>query len=209
MTLAPGASWLVTMSSGCDGVEGGAVDGRDDVAGLEAALRGRAARDDRVTRARSGRAGGRDPGAVRDRQAVGLLDGRVDGLEADPEVRTGQGLAGRRLGHERAGDVDRDREADALGVAGGGGVDADDLSARIEQRAAAVAGVDRGVGLDEVAQDVAGLDRDGAAKRRDDPAGDRVGERRRAGCRWRSPAGRPGSSTSRRWARWAGRWRRP
>ena len=43
---------------------------------------------------------------------------RVDGLEADPEVRAGQGLAGRRLGQQRSGDVDRDREADALALAG-------------------------------------------------------------------------------------------
>ena len=97
---------------------------------------------------------GRDPGAVVDRQAVGLLDRRVDGLEADAEPRAGQRLAGRRLGEQRAGDVDRDGEADALAAAGDGGVDADDLAARVEQRAAAVAGVDRGVGLDEVVEDV-------------------------------------------------------
>ena len=53
--------------------------------------------------------------------------------------------------HERLGDVDRDREADAGRVAGDRGVDADDRAVGVEQRAAAVAGVDRGVGLDEVA----------------------------------------------------------
>ena len=38
-------------------------------------------------------------------------------------------------------------------LAGAGRVDADDLAARVEQRAAAVARVDRGVGLDEVVED--------------------------------------------------------
>src|SRR5690349_9067824 len=57
---------------------------------------------------------GRDPCPVVDRQAVRLLDGRVDGLEADAEVRAGQRLAGARLGEQRLGDVDRDREPDAL-----------------------------------------------------------------------------------------------
>ena len=67
---------------------------------------------------RGRRVGGRDPGAVVDGQAVRLLDRRIDGLEPDAEPRAGQRLAGRRLGQQRAGDVDRDREADALAVAG-------------------------------------------------------------------------------------------
>ena len=56
--------------------------------------------------------------------------------------------------------VDRDREADAdvAGLAaelaaadgGDGRVDADDLAVEVDQRAAGVAGVDRGVGLDRV-----------------------------------------------------------
>ena len=47
---------------------------------------------------------------------------------------------------------------------------ADDLSAAVEQRSAAVAGIDRGVGLNQ--RDAAGL-----TNRADDAAGDRVGER--------------------------------
>ena len=49
--------------------------------------------------------------------------------------------------------VDGDGEADPLvaaGVAGDGRVDADDLAAEVDQRAAAVAGIDGGVGLQEV-----------------------------------------------------------
>ena len=117
VTVVARGDWLVTMSSGWVSSRRRAVDGGDDVAGLEAALVGRAAGDDRARRARRPSVG-RDPGAVGDRQAVGLLDGGVDRLEADAEVRAGQRLAGRRLGHERAGDVDRDGEADALAVAG-------------------------------------------------------------------------------------------
>ena len=58
-----------------------------------------------------------------------------------------------------AGLVDRDREADADVAAlaaeaaadgGDGGVDADDLAVEVDQRAAGVARVDRGVGLDRV-----------------------------------------------------------
>ena len=67
-------------------------------------------------------------------------------------------------------------EVDALALAGARGVDADDLAARVEQRAAAVAGVDRRVGLDEVGEHAA-LDRDAPADRRDDAARHRVGER--------------------------------
>ena len=56
--------------------------------------------------------------------------------------------------------VDGDGEADALvaaGVAGDGRVDADDLAVEVDQRAAAVAGVDGGVGLQEVLEADAGV----------------------------------------------------
>ena len=53
----------------------------------------------------------------------------------------------------RAAMLQRDREADADVAAGGAedrGVDADQLAAQVDQRAAGVARVDRRVGLDEV-----------------------------------------------------------
>src|SRR4029079_8754738 len=124
----------------------------------------------------------RDPRAVVDRELVLALDGRVDRLEADAEVRAGQGLSGARLREERLGDVDGDGEADVLRLAGRGRVDADDLAGRVEQRTAAVARVDRGIGLDQVRQGRAVLDRDASAKGRDDAARDRVGE-----CAERAP----------------------
>ncbi len=69
----------------------------------------------------------------------------------------GRGLAVGHLVDDRQDLVDRDREAEAdraaraVGSVAGGadrGVDADDVAVEVDQRAAAVAGVDRRVGLD-------------------------------------------------------------
>ena len=54
------------------------------------------------------------------------------------------------------GDVDRNGEADALGRHDDRRVDADHLAAAVDQRAAAVAGVEGGVGLNDVVDQVAG-----------------------------------------------------
>ena len=58
------------------------------------------------------------------------------------------------LVHDVASQIGRDREADALVAAGftgqDGGVDAHQVAARVDERAARVAAVDGGVGLDEV-----------------------------------------------------------
>ena len=72
--------------------------------------------------------------------------------------------------------VDGNGEADALAARIDGGVDADHLAAEVEERPAAVAGIDRGVGLDEV---VVGARADGAAFGADDSEGDRVAEAER------------------------------
>ena len=60
---------------------------------------------------------------------------------------------GRELGQHRLGEVDRDREADAHRAAAlrhDRGVDADRLAARVDEWPAAVARIDRRIGLDEV-----------------------------------------------------------
>ena len=65
-----------------------------------------------------------------------------------------------QLLHHGARQIDRDREAVARGKAGlarDGRVDADDLTADVDERPARVAGVDRRVGLDEILNRVAGL----------------------------------------------------
>ena len=52
--------------------------------------------------------------------------------------------------HHPFGHVGRDGEADALGEVDDGRIDADDIAAQIEQRAAGVAGVDGGVRLNKI-----------------------------------------------------------
>ena len=56
--------------------------------------------------------------------------------------------------HHAAHQIDRNREADALGPAVGAvqhrGVDADQIAVRIDQRAAGIAEIDGGIGLDEI-----------------------------------------------------------
>ena len=78
---------------------------------------------------------------------------------------------------ERFDRRDRDREADAVVGAGVGLdllVDADHPGAGVEQRAAGVAGVDRGVGLDRALDLEFGQRSDRAVGRRDDPDRERL-----------------------------------
>ena len=63
----------------------------------------------------------------REVELVGAL--QIEHLVDDADVRPGELLAGDGLLHDRAGNVDRDGEADAVGVRGNGGVDADDVAA--------------------------------------------------------------------------------
>ena len=93
----------------------------------------------------------------------------------DPEV----GAPEAALRHQRADDLPRrvvdghrEPEADARDR----GVDADDASASVGERAARVARVQRRVGLDHVVDDPAAPGRQRAPERRDDARGDRAGE---------------------------------
>ena len=102
--------------------------------------------------------------------------------------------AGRR---RRLASCRRDREADADRAArrrDDGGVDADHLAVHVEQRAAGIAAVDGGVGLDEV---VIGTGIDVAVARRDD-ADASPSRRGRTGCRSPSPSRRPACCRNRR-----------
>ena len=76
------------------------------------------------------------------------------------------------LRNDEIGGVGGDREGDALRAVDHGGVDADDLAGRRHQRAAGIAGVERGVGLDDVVDQPAGRGAHRAAERRDDAGGD-------------------------------------
>src|SRR6185503_863099 len=88
-------------------------------------------------------------------------------LDADPAARHGPGLDDlfhHGLGHRgwyREPYADR-----AAGLREDRGIDADQVAARVDQRAARIALVDRGVGLDEVLE---GVDaKSGAAEGRND-----------------------------------------
>ena len=71
-------------------------------------------------------------------------------LEREPELAARHVTGGAKLRQHVLERVDGDGKADAATLGLDDGVDADDLAAQVEERAAAVAGVDRGVGLDEI-----------------------------------------------------------
>ena len=97
------------------------------------------------------------------------------------------------LRHDPPGHVDGDGEADPLRRLDDRRVDADDPAPAVEQRPAAVARVERGVGLDDVVDEVAGDAPQGAAQGADD-ARRSPSSRSRTGCRWRPRAGRRAAS---------------
>src|SRR2546430_17361531 len=67
-------------------------------------------------------------------------------LKAEPRADHAAGLA--KVAEDRLRAVDRHREADRLRLFGDERVDADDVRAPVHERAARVARVDRGVGLE-------------------------------------------------------------
>ena len=121
-----------------------------------------------------------DQGALPALKAEGLGQGRVDVLHADPQIGAFYLARLDQLFHDLQGEVDRYRKADADIAAAArkdSGIDADQLAAQIHQRAAGVAGIDRGVGLNEVliAADV----QTAAAQGADDAGGDGLAEAER------------------------------
>src|SRR5690349_14479431 len=170
-----------------------AVGLEDDVLGLEARLGRRRVRHDLG-----------DDRAARGRQVEGLGQLGRDVLAADADAPAHYRAVRDDLVHHVARQLGRDGEAQA-DVAGdaalrveAGGVDADQLALEVHQRAAGVARVDRGVGLDEVLVAAAEA---GAAGGADDAGGhglaeaERVADRdhevarseeRRVGKEWRA-----------------------
>src|SRR4029077_15731066 len=71
-------------------------------------------------------------------------------LAADPDVAAPDFAFFNQPARNEFRRVDADGEADPLGGKNHGGIDADDLTSGVDQRAAGVAGVQRGVGLDDV-----------------------------------------------------------
>ncbi len=96
---------------------------------------------------------------------------RRDVAAGDAQIRAVDLAAGLELGDHVGRGLDRDGEADALVAAALAldlGVDPDHLAGAVDQGAARVAGIDRGVGLDDVADREAVGCLDLALERRDD-----------------------------------------
>ena len=76
--------------------------------------------------------------------------GRREVLRLDAEKAAQHAAVLDQVLHDPGREVGRNRESDALRPAVERGVDADEVTVRVDQRAARVAGVDRGVRLHEV-----------------------------------------------------------
>ena len=120
---------------------GMAVDVDDHVAGADAGTVGRTGCDDVRDTDRTVGAG----------QATQRRRNGVRG-SGDAHVGPADPAGGNQLGDNQAGGV-VDRNGEAKPDAGDGGVDADHLPRAVDERPAGVAGVERGVGLDDVVDD--------------------------------------------------------
>ena len=102
------------------------------------------------------------------REAGGRLDPlrQAHLIAGDAEPRAAHAAVLQDLRQHVLRGVGGDREADALRAHDDGGVDADHLGARVDQRPAGIAGVERGVGLDDVADQAAVLARAASGPRR-------------------------------------------
>ena len=131
------------------------------------------------------------------------------GLRGDADEGAAHAAVADQFAEDEARGVAGDGEADALRAGDDRGVDADDLAARRDQRAAGIAGIERGVGLDDVldhaAGDASGSERPSAEI---DAGGHRPLEAERiadgddklaaAEVAWSRPAWRP-AGRARRW----------
>ena len=118
-------------------------------------------------------AGDDDAAGLTQAQGHGHALVHVVGGQAQPQGR--HTALAHKVIHDAAGLVDRDGEADALAAGVDSGIDAHQTAFEVEQGTAAVAGVDGGVGLDQVGEHAA-LAADGAAQGRDHARGDGVVE---------------------------------
>lgn len=125
-----------------------AIDLSNDVFVLEAGFVARAVFDDGTTLG----GGGGEVGARSDREIVGGSDVRRDVDIVDSDVGAVCDVVVDDVLEHALDAGDRDGEADTVGVGAGGGIDADDLAGGVDERAARVAGVNGGVGLDHVAE---------------------------------------------------------
>src|SRR5262249_30751885 len=93
-------------------------------------------------------------------------------LSADADEGAADAAMPDQLADDEADGIARDGEADALRARNHCGVDADDVAARGSERAAGAAGVEGGIGLDDVLDHPTGPGWDRPAERGDDSGGD-------------------------------------
>jgi hypothetical protein len=89
---------------------------------------------------------------VRHRQIERSLHVGIDVPQGDADIPARHAAARAQLREDRGRAADRDGEADAARARADGRIDADDVAVGVDQRAAAVAEIDRGVGLNVVVE---------------------------------------------------------
>ena len=107
---------------------------------------------------------------------------RAIGVSCPPDPRCARRTRPSRIKRDddALGRVGGDGEADALRRQDDRRVDADDVARRIDQRPAGIAGIERGIGLDDVVEQTSRLAAHRAAERADDARGHRMLESVRA-----------------------------
>src|SRR5262245_32268024 len=93
-------------------------------------------------------------------------------LAADTNVAAPHAPVFDQSAGNKLGGVNGDGKADALRRQDDGGVDADDGSSRSDEWPARIAGIESGIGLNEVVDQAAGTRAQRAAERADHPRGD-------------------------------------
>ena len=146
-----------------DAGDGCGAEGDDDVSGLDSGLLCWAGFLDVVDH---------DGGVDGEFVFVDEAAGQRDVLAGDADPAAADAAVEQELGGDEFGGVDADGEAEALRGHDGRGVDADDLAARVDERAAGVAGVEGGVGLDDLVHHAAAGGAHAAAEGADDSGGD-------------------------------------
>jgi len=107
-------------------------------------------------------------GVGRHLRQKGCAARQIGGVGGDADEGAPHAAEADDLRDDEIGGVGGDREGNALRAVDHGGVDADDLAGRRHQRPAGIAGVERGIGLDDVIDQPAGRSAHRAAECGDD-----------------------------------------
>jgi len=146
------------------------IDGNDSVVSTQSAERSRARLHDL-----------HHMHAARRRQVEITLHAPRDGRRraGHADVRTPHATMREELHDDPLGGVDGGRERDRLRTGNDRGIHTDHLTRRVDQRAARVAGIQRGVGLDDIVDHAPGVGPQRPSERRDHPGRDRLREAER------------------------------